>query len=87
MADTPPAPLPPGVSFAKQQAHDRINRVEAVAVGLFVIGGLLLVGGVIHVLAGGSLLVFLSGGLVLLGGCIESLRAEVLKLRASLDKD
>jgi len=48
---------------------------------------LLLVGAVISFSGGGGWLCLWLGGIIFLTGCIENMRAEILRLRARLEKD
>lgn len=88
MADTPaPAPRPPEPALARD-ARIRASRAETAAMG-FLLGGvlLLLIGIVLALMRGGGLVCLLLGGVSFVTGCIENLRAEVLYVRAKLEKD
>lgn len=87
MTETPEPPNRPGDSFAQHELQARINRVESSAAGLMGLGGLLLLIGFLLALFGKSFLFLLIGGFLFLAGRIESVRAEILKLHAKLEKD
>lgn len=88
MADLPtPAPRRAS-SAAEQELRVLIERAEAVAIGFFVGGVLLLVIGLaLMLIRGAGLTCLILGGISFLAGCIENVRAEVLRVRARLEKD
>jgi hypothetical protein len=78
----------PRDSIVVRQMLARANRAETVAMVCIGLGAFLLAIGTILVLVwGGGLLCLLFGGLALVVGFIENVRAEVLHVRARLEKD
>jgi len=66
----------------------RANRAETAAMGFLLSGVVLLVIGlVLALLRGSGLACLVVGGISFLTGCIENVRAEVLYVRAKLEKD
>jgi len=86
MADASEPPSRPKDSFAKRELQSRINRAEAVAMGLLGVGGLLLFVGLLLALLGKGLLFLLLGGILFLAGGIENVRGEILKLHAKFSE-
>lgn len=88
MADSPTPDPRPASSAAEQEIRVLIERVEAIAIGFFIVGVLLLVIGVVLTLFRGTgLTCLILGGISFLAGSIENVRAEVLRVRARLEKD
>ena len=88
MADSPPPAPRPAISAAEREIRISIERAEAVAIGFFIGGILLLVIGLVLALFRGTgLTCLILGGISFLAGCVENVRAEVLRVRARLEKD
>lgn len=88
MAETPTPSHRLTESALARAARIRANRAETTAMGFLLLGVLLLlVGVVLAFLHGGGLICLLLGGISFLAGCIENVRAEVLHIRAKLEKD
>lgn len=88
MADTPDPTPRPTESVLSRQTRVWASRVETTAMGFLGLGALLLLAGVVLSLShGGGLVCLLLGVVSFLTGCIEKVRAEVLYVRAKLEKD
>ena len=88
MADAPEPSNRPRESALVRDIQVRANRAETFAMGCFGLGILLLlVGVVISFLGRGGWFCLWLGGIIFVTGCIENLRAELLRVRAKLEKD
>jgi hypothetical protein len=88
MADTPaPTPRPASSALARAM-HQRAEDAESTGVGFILIGYVFLVIGVVlALLKDRGLVCLILGGISLVIGYIENLRAEVLRVRARLEKE
>ena len=88
MADTPaPAPRPSESALARE-ARNLADRAESLAIGFFVVGVVLLVIGLgLALFRGSGLVCLILGGISFLTGGIQGVRAEVLRVRAKMEKD
>lgn len=90
MADEPlPSNRPQGSSsFARRELQTRIARAETIAMGMWGVGAILLLIGLLLAIFGKGFLLLLLGGILFLAGGIENVRAEILKLHAKIgEKD
>jgi hypothetical protein len=80
--------LPKRIPARVQAALAQAERAETAAAGLVIVGVLLMVVGLVLIfLRGMGLTCLVLGGIVLLAGLIQDVRAEVLRVRAKLEKD
>ncbi len=78
----------PNKSFVARESAARAARAETTAMGLMGAGALLLlIGTVLALLSGRGWFCLVLGGVLFVSGCIENVRAEVLHVRAKLEKD
>ena len=88
MADTPDPTPRATESVLSRQTRIRASRAETTAMGFLGLGVLLLLVGIfLSLISGGGLICLLLGAVFFVTGCIENVRAEVLYVRAKLEKD
>ena len=82
---------PREMSAQARNTLERANRAETAAMGFLGVGGLLLAIGTVLAVTTGlgivGIVLLLFGGIALLVGCIENVRAEVLHVRAKIERD
>ena len=87
MADAPALSDRPRETALVRDFKARASRAETFAMGCFALGIVLSLIGVIFLPGTGAWLCLWLGGVLFLTGCIENMRAEVLRVRARLEKD
>ena len=88
MADTPEPNPHPTESALARDARIRAERAETAAMGFILVGVLLLLIGLVLALARSrGMVCLIFGGVSFITGCIENLRAEVLRVRAKIERD